>query len=683
MVDPAAEFSQAAISTVCFAIGDQGFHRRSADSLYRAKTIKNRSIAGHAEMMGRPVDAGRFEFQAELAAIILERHQAISIVQVRAHHGCHERGRIVRFQVCSLVRQHGVCSGMGLVKAVTRKLLHQVEDACRGRFGDAALGRTRHENLALLRHLLGLLLAHGTPQEIGAAQRITRKHLRDLHDLFLVEDHAVGFFEYRLEIRMQVVDLGLVGRMLASDEIVDHARLQRTRPEQGHECDEIAELVGPQALDEVAHATRLELEHRGSLRALQQPECLRIVHRHATDVERCVRVGRIDDAFRPVDYRERLQSEEVELDQADRLDIILVELRDQATAAVFTIKRRKIGELVRRDYDATGMLAGIPDQALQRFREVDNGGNLFVVAVHGRQLFRLLQCLVEGHADLERHQLGDAIHKTVWLAQHAPGIPDDCPGSHCAERNYLRDTIAPVTLRHVLDDAVASLHAKVDVEIRHRDAIRIEETLEEKIVFERVEVGNPEHPGHQRARARSPARTHGDLVIASPAYEIGDNQEVTREAHAADHPEFGLEALEIRGHERATFILRDVAGREYLLECRVQPASRLGFQELFLRLAVRYRESGQYTLAELQVEVAAPRDLERIFDRLRHVGKQFDHLRRCPQVLLVAVVTRSIRIREATAFMNTHSGLVRMKILIRNETHIVARDDRYRFVARQ
>ena len=53
-----------------------------------------------------------------------------------------------------------------------------------------------------------------------------------------------------------------------------------------------------------------------------------------------------------------LQAEEVELDQADRLHVVLVELRDQAAAAVFTVERREIGKLVRTcDHDAAGVLA--------------------------------------------------------------------------------------------------------------------------------------------------------------------------------------------------------------------------------------------------------------------------------------------------------------------------------------
>src|SRR4029079_6487636 len=74
---------------------------------------------------------------------------------------------------------------------------------------------------------------------------------------------------------------------------------------------------------------------------------------------------------RPVDDRQRAQAEEVELDQADGLDIVLVELRDDDVVAAFAVERRKIRQRLRRDYDAAGMLAGVARQALEFARQIE------------------------------------------------------------------------------------------------------------------------------------------------------------------------------------------------------------------------------------------------------------------------------------------------------------------------
>src|SRR5210317_1521761 len=42
-----------------------------------------------------------------------------------------------------------------------------------------------------------------------------------------------------------------------------------------------------------------------------------------------------------------------------------------------------------------------------------------------------------------------------------------------------------------------------------------------------------------------------------------------------------------------------------------------------------------------------------------------------------------VRVRKSPAVVNTHPGFVRMKILLLDETHVIARDDRYGLLACQ
>ena len=43
---------------------------------------------------------------------------------------------------------------------------------------------------------------------------------------------------------------------------------------------------------------------------------------------------------------------------------------------------------------------------------------------------------------------------------------------------------------HVFDDAITAFHAKVDIEVGHRDPLGIQEALEQQVVFDRIKVGN-------------------------------------------------------------------------------------------------------------------------------------------------------------------------------------------------
>jgi hypothetical protein len=84
----------------------------------------------------------------------------------------------------------------------------------------------------------------------GPAERVAGQDLRDLHDLFLIQDHAVGRLQHRLQVGMQVVDGRAGGVVLARDEIIDHAGLQRPGTEQRHQRHDVAEAIGLQTADQ-------------------------------------------------------------------------------------------------------------------------------------------------------------------------------------------------------------------------------------------------------------------------------------------------------------------------------------------------------------------------------------------------------------------------------------------------
>ena len=145
---------------------------------------------------------------------------------------------------------------MRLVESVTGELLHQVEDSFgllrRVAFGLGAFDEAR----ALLGHFLGLLLAHGAPQQIGLAQRVARQTVGDAHDLLLVHHHAVGLFQDLLHLG-QIVDHFLAA-VLAVDEVVDHAH--GAGAIESVERDQIPDPVRLVAAQNVAHPGRFKLK---------------------------------------------------------------------------------------------------------------------------------------------------------------------------------------------------------------------------------------------------------------------------------------------------------------------------------------------------------------------------------------------------------------------------------------
>ena len=116
---------------------------------------------------------------------------------------------------------------MGLVEAVPGKFGHEIEDAFGFFRRNFVRGATGEEFFALRGHLFAIFFAHGTTQDIGFAEQKAGQPIGDLHDLLLIKNDAVGLSEYFLQLGQIVSDFFLA--VLARDEIVDHAALDRAR----------------------------------------------------------------------------------------------------------------------------------------------------------------------------------------------------------------------------------------------------------------------------------------------------------------------------------------------------------------------------------------------------------------------------------------------------------------------
>ena len=196
---------------------------------------------------------------------------------------------------------------MRLVKAVTREFFNQIEDLDGKHRVDALCCGAVFEDTALLGHLLGLFLAHRPTQQVSTPKRIARQHLCDLHHLLLIQNDAVGGLQNRFQPLVLVLGVGIGQRftpVLAIDEVLYHAGLQRPGSEQGHQRDDVLETIGTQIFDQFLHTATFKLEHRRSVSTLQHAKDLGVVKRHAVNVERLFCTG-IDHLDRPLDDRQR------------------------------------------------------------------------------------------------------------------------------------------------------------------------------------------------------------------------------------------------------------------------------------------------------------------------------------------------------------------------------------------
>ena len=127
--------------------------------------------------------------------------------------------------------------------------------------------------------------------------------------------------------------------------------------------------------------------------------------------------------------------------------------------------------------------------------------------------------------------------------QRAGHVLENASGLQLHECRDLAHTLDAVLLAHVRHHLVAARHAEIDVEVRHADAIRIQEAFEEQPVLDRIEVCNAECVRHKRTRPTSAARTHGDSTLFREAYEVPDNEEVAGKVHLGDDVELERQSL--------------------------------------------------------------------------------------------------------------------------------------------
>ena len=387
----------------------------------------------------------------------------------------------------------------------------------------------------------------------------------------------------------------------------------RAGPVEGAEGDDVGELGRPHLAQRVAHPLRLELEDAGRVARGEHRVGLRVVDRDLLHVDRLA-ARALDDLDRVLDHVEVAQAEEVHLQQAHLLDRPHRVLGDdlvlalRLARAVAVAGRRGVavlGQLQRHhlvqrpvgDHHRGGVDRVVADDPLEPLGDVDDPFRVGLGVVGPFQLLARLQAFLEGGAaahDRLRDLLGEAVAAAVVEAEHAGGVAGRRARRHLAEGDDLGDRLAAVLLADVADHPLAPADREVDVDVRHRFAPGVEEALEDQALGERVEVGDLEHVGDDRARRRAAAGADGDAVLLGVADEVPDDQEVGGEAHLLDHAELELHPLDRLGRRRVA-----VAGAQALAGDPPQHRLRL--------LAVLGRVARQQQAAELDLELSSAR----------------------------------------------------------------------------
>ena len=531
--------------------------------------------------------------------------------------------------------------------------------------------RALEEPRLLGRHDLLDLLAHGLAQDVGFGQREAGQFDRDAHDLFLIDDDPLRLLEDGLEFGE------LVGRplgvVLSVDELVRHAALERARPVERVQGDEVAEDLGLEVPEEILHARALELEDAVRVSRLEEGEGVLVVEGEGVDVEPTPGVL-LDEDEGVVDDGQVAKAEEVHLEKADGFDVPHGILgRDIALARL--IERRVLDERLGRDDDAGGVNGRVADLSLELEGDRHELGDLGVFLLELPELGDFLDGRLERRVRPDgRDELGDLVHFGQGHFENAADVADGAAGGHGPERDDLGRVGLAVLLGHVLDHFLAAAAAEIHVDVGKADPFGIQEPLEEEVVLDGIDLGDAQAIGDHAPGGRSAAGSHGQADFPGVLDEVPDDEEISGESHLLDELDFQVETvlvfLERMSVRSVALLLGDFSrpGEEALagdlLEIVVQGFPGRGLENRQEMNVLRERE------------IAGRGDLGRIPDGLGIFLEEFDHLGGGFEVELVAREAHPVLFADFLIGLDAEENVLRFGILAFEEVDIVGGHER-------
>jgi hypothetical protein len=315
---------------------------------------------------------------------------------------------VVGLQVRGLVGDQPVTGGVGLVEAVPLEGLERLEHGVDHVRRDAALGGLGDEPFLLGAQDGRLLLPDRVAQRVRLRPGEPTQGDRRGHDVLLVDEDPVRLLQVRLQQRMEVGHRLLA--VLATD--VGRNVVHGTGPVERDHGSQVIDGRGAQIAHVPAHAGRLQLEDARRLARREQLEGRRIVERDPVQVDLDPPVGP-DQVDGLTQDRQVRQAQEVELEEAQRLDRMHLVLAHEPVGVGGLLERHELRQGLSADDHAGGMGRCVASHAFEMPGEVRDPLDRWVALDESAKLGRRPDRLVEPDAELVRDGLGDAVDLTV------------------------------------------------------------------------------------------------------------------------------------------------------------------------------------------------------------------------------------------------------------------------------
>ena len=135
----------------------------------------------------------------------------------------------------------------------------------------------------------------------------------------------------------------------------------------------------------------------------------------------------------------------------------------------------------------------------------------------------------------DRHHLSQLRRFSIRIFQNSRHIFDHCFAGHAVEGNDLCDSIFTIFVGHVTEHFFAPVDAEISIDIGHRLSFWIQESFEQQVESNRIDVCNAQAICHQTASSGASAWSDWNAFVAGVLNEIADDEEVRGKVHILNY----------------------------------------------------------------------------------------------------------------------------------------------------
>ena len=146
--------------------------------------------------------------------------------------------------------------------------------------------------------------------------------------------------------------------------------------------------------------------------------------------------------------------------------------------------------------------------------------------------------------DSVRNEFAESVTLRERQLLHSCHILQRHLGSHRTIGDDVRHLLLSILLGHPIEHSATTFVVEVDIDIGQRDTVRVEESLEQQVVLDRVNLRDSQAVCHCRTRCRTTTRAYPYAqLLACGTDKVLHDKEVARETHRLHNVELEAQTL--------------------------------------------------------------------------------------------------------------------------------------------